>query len=407
MRDDHAVGALAAGLSALLGCHQAPRPSPVFWLDSPRVTPARSLLLLRIAVLVALAVSAALLVDYTSHSPAFCSAASGCGKVRASGFGYLFGRLPLPLVGVVAFATQLVVSLLPEARQKFLVPLSVAGALGGIAFLGIQGAVIGDFCVLCVAVDTSSIAAGALALVHSMARKRAAPGAPDAPEALKTWSWIALGALAVLAPTLWPRVRPEPPVPAGILAYYAPNKINVVEFADFECPFCRLLHPELKATLQPYGDRVHFVRLNMPLERHEHAKDAARAWVCAEPQGKGDAMAEALFAAEDLTPSANRKQAEHLGLDVKRFDACTVDAKTDQRIDRESQVLKDAGFQGLPTTWIGGRMIVGAQANDVFQEALARAERREDDRGVPGKLYFALVVAVAIGIVLGGRGFVH
>src|SRR6185436_13656384 len=71
-------------------------------------------------------------------------------------------------------------------------------------------------------------------------------------------AWGALLVLAIGAPLLWPLVKPAPPVPAVILAEYVPEKINVVEFADFECPYCRKLHPVLKQVIDSYPPgRVH------------------------------------------------------------------------------------------------------------------------------------------------------
>src|SRR6185503_6117111 len=97
---------------------------------------------------------------------------------------------------------------------------------------------------------------------------------------------------------------------AVVRAVYEPGKINVVEFADFECPYCRALHPVLKRVIQDYpADRVHFVRKHVPLEMHELARPAARAAVCTEEQGKGEAMADALVQAE-LSEAAIRRAAQ-------------------------------------------------------------------------------------------------
>ena len=78
--------------------------------------------------------------------------------------------------------------------------------------------------------------------------------------------------------------------------------ITIVEYLDYQCPACRRFHGTLKAGLKSYGDRVHFVRLNKPLASHFYARDAARAAVCAEAQSKLEPMADALFAAPDLSP---------------------------------------------------------------------------------------------------------
>ena len=120
-------------------------------------------------------------------------------------------------------------------------------------------------------------------------------------------------------------MRPAAPVPAGVQKLYLPGKINVVEFADYECPYCRRLHPQLKAVIESYPGKVHFTRLNLPLKSHEFAHGAAQAQVCAREQGKGDEMADRLFLAEDLHPSSNRELAKELGVELTAYDKCISD----------------------------------------------------------------------------------
>src|SRR5262249_44904402 len=206
--------------------------------------------------------------------------------------------------------------------------------------------------------------------------------------------WSALGILFVVAPLVWPNVKPQPPVPSSIQKLYLPGKINVVEFADFECPFCRMLHPTLKKLVKEYEGRVNFVRLNMPLKSHEHAMDAAKGWVCGTAQNKKEPMADALFDAEDLSPIAIRRIAVSLGIDPTEFDRCVADPKTEAQIQAESKILKDAGFQGLPTTYVGGQALIGAQAEETFREAFADAERGDGSAGVPAPLFGAICILV-------------
>src|SRR5690606_14821924 len=137
------------------------------------------------------------------------------------------------------------------------------------------------------------------------------------PVGLHPAGWAVLGALAVLAPWLWPKLKPAPPVPAKVAAYYEPGKINVVEFADFQCPFCRRLHTQLKNIIEDYAGRVNFVRLHMPLASHAHARPAARAAVCAAKQGKEEAMADRLFEAESLEQESLLSEARALGLNMR------------------------------------------------------------------------------------------
>jgi predicted DsbA family dithiol-disulfide isomerase len=220
---------------------------------------------------------------------------------------------------------------------------------------------------------------------------------------LRPWAWALLALSCALAPLVWPRVRPEPPVPRALLRYYEKGRINVVEFADFECPHCRDLHPRLKAMLADYGDRVHFTRLHAPLPMHKGSRGAARAAVSAEAQGKNDPMADRLFSLPELSPESIRKAALELGLDAKAFDACLTDPKTDARIDADIAMLESAGFEGLPTTYVGAERILGAQPDEVFRDALDATARGEGQSGVPGWAYVGGFFALVAALVLLGR----
>jgi protein-disulfide isomerase len=184
---------------------------------------------------------------------------------------------------------------------------------------------------------------------------------------------------------------------------YEPGKINVVEFADYECPYCRALHPELSAIIDSYPGKVHFTRLNLPLQSHPFAHGAALAEVCAREQGQGDTMANRLFAAEDLRPDANRGLAKELGLDLVAYDYCLRAGKAERVIEAESKILRDAGLQGLPTTYVGAKTIIGVQPEEVFRDAFERAERGDGDRGIPALAYWFGVLGMASAVCWVGR----
>ena len=342
--------------------------------------------------------SAALLVDYLAPSAAFCSPGSGCSAVRASAYGYLFGgRVPVPALGILGFALLFMVSLRPLLRA-ILHPIAWAGGAIAVVFMGLMAFVLHEYCTLCLIVDSCAVVAALAALMH----KRALAHAPDE-ETIAVWAWIAIAAIAIAAPLAWPKFKPQAPIPKGIAHYYQAGKINVVEFADFECPFCRMLHPMLKKLVDERKDKVSFVRLNMPLPRHEHAMDAAKGAVCGEKLGKKDEMADRLFASEDLSPAGVRKIATDLGLAADAFDGCVADPSTQARIQRESQILRDAGFQGLPTTYVGAKQLVGAQAEEVFREAFDQAERGDGFEGIPMWFFFGIASLVAGAVAWFGR----
>ena len=356
----------------------------------------------RLAAILALAVCAALWVDYTHAVPTFCGVDSGCAAVRRSGFGFLpiaGTYVPLPLFGLLGFALLLGVALM--AKLQRLVPLVAGmGGLLGLGLFGLQAFKIGHLCSLCVTVDTLGVLSALFGLVLWKGT-----GPADEPFVLGWGAWPALGVLAVLAPLSWPNLRPAAPVPAGVLKLYQSGKINVVEFADYECPYCRKLHPLLKSVISSYEGpgRVNFTRLNLPLHSHEFAHGAAQAQVCVREQGRGDAMADRLFAAENLRPEANREAAKDLGVDLVKYDQCIASGHADQVIEAESKILIDAGLQGLPTTYVGAKTIIGVQDEDVFRDAFDRAERGEGESGVPAPVYWLSVLAITAGIGWVGR----
>jgi len=130
---------------------------------------------------------------------------------------------------------------------------------------------------------------------------------------------------------------------------------------------------EFSPVLETYASRVRLVRKQVPLPMHPHAIHAARAACCGEKLGKGDAMAEALFTAEDLTPAGCDKVAQSLGLDLGAFEACIHDPSTDQQIQKESAEFRATLGRGLPTIWIDGEKFEGLQEGSVFEQAMTRA----------------------------------
>lgn len=357
------------------------------------MTRAHALLALRGALCIGLAASAALAVDYRSVGSAFCGPESGCAALRQTDLAYLWGLgITLPELGLFGLAVAFALTLLRDATWG--ARLAVLGGAAGLGLLALQAIALKTYCWLCVTTDVSSVIAGAFGLV---ALKQPRSGDDRAP--LRMAAWVALPILSVVAPALWPRVKPAPAVPAGIQGFYQPGKINVIEFADFECPFCRALHGELKTLYAPYGERIHVVRLNVPLERHPHAMPAALAAVCSEPSGKSAELSEFLFSTEDLSEAAIDKHAQSLGIDMTAFRSCLESPAARARVEREKALLKSIGFEGLPTTYVGSTRIVGAQAREVFRDALELAAENGGNRGVPAWAYALIVLGIAAAVV--------
>jgi protein-disulfide isomerase len=325
----------------------------------------------RTIAIVGLAVSAALAVDYLGPEPTFCGD-GGCASVRASAWARPLG-VPMPLLGLAYFA--LVLGLALGARWRALRPLVIAGGLGALGLLVVQGAVLGTWCALCVVTDGSALAIAALVL--------AAPAGWAPPCRRERWGTVvaAIAAVAaalaagVFAPVPPPPV-PPPVLPAVVAREQRAGEIVIVDFVDFECPHCRRFDQRLTAAIAAVGAPVRMVRVMVPLTRiHPNAMSAARAWVCADAQGKGDAVAHALFTAppDDLAAAGAERLVLAEGVDAGAYQACLVEPGTDARIDQDLADARAAGVSSLPTVYIGATAFVGALASQAELEAALRA----------------------------------
>jgi protein-disulfide isomerase len=155
--------------------------------------------------------------------------------------------------------------------------------------------------------------------------------------------------------------------------------VTIVEFSDFQCPFCRAAEGSLKEVRQKYGDQVRLVYMDFPLGFHPHAMDAARAARCAADQDKFWPFHDELFLDQKkLDPNDLKQTAAKIGLDGNKFDSCFATANHDAGIRKDMAEGNSLGVTGTPTFFINGREMVGAQPpvkfNEVIDEELARAK---------------------------------
>ncbi|MDC0679743.1 vitamin K epoxide reductase family protein [Sorangium atrum] len=364
--------------------------------------------LFRLALFVAIAASAALVVEYqNAGDPAFCGVTSGCFAVRISPYSRFLG-VPLPNLGLAAFTALLTASLLARARWHH-VAIAAASAVGGLAaaaLLGLQSLVIGAFCAWCVAVDLAAFAAAITsALVARQAWRMPARAFERAAQggSLGVTVWGAAAAAAVGLPFLWGSHPVVPPLPPELAALQEPGKITIVAFTDFECPFCRRLHPELSKIEEPYGDRVRHVRKMVPLPIHPGALPAAKAYVCT-PEDKREQAAALLYSAppSKLTDERVASVLSPLGLSAAELAACLAAPETQAAIDADVALYGRMEARGLPTTYVGRRLVV-AYNPERIRDALRR-EAAGDDMSLPLPwLFVALFGAAAVAVLVGGR----
>jgi len=132
--------------------------------------------------------------------------------------------------------------------------------------------------------------------------------------------------------------------------------ITVVEFSDFQCPYCALATPQLRAVLKAYPTQVKLIFKQFPLDMHSQAALAAAAAIAAHRQGKFWPMHDALFASRnDLSRPTILSLASAIGLDIKRFEADLDSTETKQAIAQDLEDGTRAGVMATPTIFIDGQ----------------------------------------------------
>jgi protein-disulfide isomerase len=153
--------------------------------------------------------------------------------------------------------------------------------------------------------------------------------------------------------------------------------ITIVEFSDYQCPFCARVNPTLDRVRQTYGDRVKIVFKDFPLGNHPQAPKAAEAARCAGDQSKYWEMHDALFANQRaLEVPALKQTARAIGLDGTAFDQCLDSGKWEAAVKSGSALGEKMGVNSTPTLYVNGRAVIGAMPFENFKsiidEELAR-----------------------------------
>jgi protein-disulfide isomerase len=151
----------------------------------------------------------------------------------------------------------------------------------------------------------------------------------------------------------------------------AKAKVTLVEFTDYQCPYCRRAEEAVSTVLKDYQDKVRFVHADFPLSFHERAMAAARAVHCAGDQGKFFAYRhEILMEPGSLSDDELEKQAGALGLDAKVFSTCIQSDRHDAAIQSMVDQGERFGVDATPTFFVNGRKLTGAPSVETLRSAL-------------------------------------
>lgn len=345
----------------------------------------------------ALSFSAASAMDLLDVAPALCGANGGCDAVKAGAAGQLLGQY-LPSVGLFAFSSVFWGTLLPSLRlRRWVLYAALLGGFLAAALIALQWMTAQTFCGLCLGTDLAAIVVAVFAVIGL--RKPATKAT--------TWPMTAWASLFVLAVGIPPAValsRPAP-IPEYVAERMQDDTLDVIEVSDFECPYCRAMHKVVAPLLDKHRDQIRFIRLPFPLFSHLQAFNATRAYLCAEAQGKGEAMADRLFTS-DIAAGALLGHALAIGLDKTAYEACMANPETGARVNALRDSLRERGVSGVPVMWIEGRRVAGFDkeaGEKPYAQALAAAlaGRPVTLRPLP---FIVLGVVLSILVTIGARG---
>jgi protein-disulfide isomerase len=150
-------------------------------------------------------------------------------------------------------------------------------------------------------------------------------------------------------------------------------KVTLIEYSDFQCPYCARHYQTIKKIFDEYGDKVRLVYRHFPLSFHPEAQKAAEASECAAEQGKFWEMHDAIFEANlagTMSVTKWKEEAKKLGLNTKKFNDCLDSGKYANKVSNQMAGGSAAGVQGTPATFVNGELVEGAIPYEQFKAVI-------------------------------------
>ena len=181
-------------------------------------------------------------------------------------------------------------------------------------------------------------------------------------------------AVALEAPDL-PRIEVEAKGPSRGPSTAA---VTIVEFSDFQCPFCGREYPVIEKLMKDYDGKVRLVFRNYPLDFHPFAEKAAEAAACAGDQNKFWELHNAMFSNQQkLAVDDLKGYAKTAGLDAAKFDKCLDSGEKKPQVEADQKAGTEAGVNGTPAFFVNGVFINGAVPYDQIKQAVDRELKKK------------------------------
>lgn len=154
--------------------------------------------------------------------------------------------------------------------------------------------------------------------------------------------------------------------------------VTIVEFSDFQCPYCGREYPVVERVMKEYEGKVRLVFRHYPLEMHPFAQKAAEAAACAQDQGKFWELHDKMFTNQSkLAVDDLKGYAKAVGMDASKFDKCLDSGEKKALVDDDMKAGSAAGVSGTPAFFINGVFVNGAQPYDQMKQTIDRELSRK------------------------------